>query len=164
AKEINIPMLVGMGIFALLSILLGVLPVYVLPVLDMIAASFIGTGVFSQSGSIGTFWMVSIPSSQGISISTPVILAMLFILMLIPAVILLINRKAGPTYETWGCGQPISTARNEYSANAFSKPVQIWFKGLYRPSIETEATYSSPYLKESFRFESRIEQVFERYL
>ncbi|KPQ41411.1 MAG: Energy-conserving hydrogenase subunit echA [Candidatus Methanoperedens nitroreducens] len=164
AKEVNIPMLAGMGLFALLSILLGILPVYVLPVLDMIAASFIGTGAFGQSISVGTFWMISIPSSRGISISTPVLLAILLILMLIPAIILLINRRAQPIYETWGCGQPISTARNEYSANAFSKPVQMWFKSLYRPARETEATYSSPYLKESFRFESKIEQVFEQYL
>ncbi|CAG1003117.1 MAG: hydrogenase 4 subunit B [Candidatus Methanoperedens sp.] len=165
AKEVNIPMLAAMGIFALLSILLGILPMYVLPALDRIAASFIGTSAFSQSIPVGTFWMVSIPSSHGISISTPVLLAILLILMLIPAIILLINRNTRqPFYETWGCGQPVSTSRNEYSAKAFSKPVQVWFKSLYRPARETEATYSSPYLKESFKFESRIEQVFEQYL
>lgn len=165
AKEVNIPMLAGMGIFALLSILLGILPMYILPVLDRIAASFIGTSAFSQSILVGTFGMISIPSSHGISISTPVLLAILLILMLIPAIILLINRNTlQPIYETWGCGQPVSTSRNEYSAKAFSKPVQVWFKSLYRPARETEATYSSPYLKESFKFESRIEQVFEQYL
>jgi len=33
AKEVNMPMIAGMGILALLSILLGVLPFYILPVL-----------------------------------------------------------------------------------------------------------------------------------
>ena len=65
AKEANTPMLIGMGIFALLSILLGILPIYVLPVLDRIAASFIGTSAFSQSISVGTFGMISIPSCRG---------------------------------------------------------------------------------------------------
>src|SRR5659263_191782 len=108
AKEVNIPMLAGMGIFALLSILLGILPMYVLPALDRIAASFIGTSAFSQSIPVGTFGMISIPSSHGISISTPVLLAILLILMLIPAIILLINKNIRqPIYETWGCGQPV---------------------------------------------------------
>jgi hydrogenase-4 component B len=86
--------------------------------------------------------------------------------MLILSVILfLINRKKQPVYETWGCGQPVSTSRNEYTATAFSKPVQMWFKNLYRPAREIDVTYStSPLLKESFKFESRIEQVIERYL
>ena len=34
---------------------------------------------------------------------------------------------------------------------------------LYRPARETEATYSSsPFLKESFKFESNVEQIFEK--
>jgi hydrogenase-4 component B len=163
AKEVNIPMLVGMGFFALLSILLGILPAFVLPVLDRIVTSFIGTGAFSQSFSFGAFGTISIPSSQAISISTPGLLAILLILIFIPAIILLVNkRNLQPIYETWGCGQPVSTARNEYSATAFSKPVQVWFKGLYRPAREMEVTYSSRYLKESFKFKSGIEQVFEK--
>jgi len=162
AKEVNIPMLAGMGFFALLSIMLGILPAFVLPVLDRIAASIIGIG--RQSFLFGAFGTISIPSSGGISISTPGLLAILLILMLIPAIILFINKRNMPFYETWGCGQPFSTARNEYSATAFSKPVQMWFKGLYRPAREMEVTYSSQYLKESFKFKSGIEQVFEENL
>lgn len=164
AQEVNTPMLAGMGLFAMLAIFLGIFPAYVLPALDKIAESFIGASAYSQSFSFGNFGMITIPSSHAISISTPGILAIIFALMLIPFIILSINKRMPSIYETWGCGQPVSTARNEYSANAFSKPVQIWFKGLYRPARETEATYSSPYLKESFKFESRIEQVLEQYL
>jgi hydrogenase-4 component B len=67
AKEVNIPMLAGMGFLALLSILLGILPAFVLPVLDRIVASFIGTGVFGQSFSFDAFGMIFIPSSGGVS-------------------------------------------------------------------------------------------------
>ncbi|PWB49713.1 MAG: hydrogenase 4 subunit B [Candidatus Methanoperedenaceae archaeon] len=162
AKEVNIPMLAGMGFFALLSIMLGILPAFVLPVLDRIASSFIGTG--GQSFSFGALGTISIPSSFGVAISTPGLLAILLILMFIPAIILFINKRNMPIYETWGCGQPFSTARNEYSATAFSKPVQMWFKGLYRPAREMEVTYSSRYLKESFKFKSGIVQLFEENL
>jgi len=68
-------------------------------------------------------------------------------------------------YETWGCGQPVSTARNEYTATAFSKPIRIWFGNIYRPHREIQTTYAgSPYFKESLRFNSEIEPIFEKYL
>ncbi|MCX9085402.1 MAG: hydrogenase 4 subunit B [Candidatus Methanoperedens sp.] len=162
AKEANTPMLIGMGIFAALSILLGILPFYVLPVLERIAASFTGN---LESFTFGEFATFSIPSGA-ISSSTPVILALMIIFIFIPSIILFLKyRKDQPVYETWGCGQPVSTSRNEYTATAFSKPVLMWFKNIYRPKREIDITYStSPLLKESFKFESRIEQVIEQYL
>jgi hydrogenase-4 component B len=75
------------------------------------------------------------------------------------------NPGAQSVYETWGCGQPTSTARNEYTACAFSKPVQMWFKNIFRPVRELRASYTvSPLIKESFKFEVHIEQIFERYI
>ena len=167
AKEANTPMIIGMGILAALSILLGILPFYVLPVLERIAASFTGNPDSFTFGAFATFAIPSGEISSGmISLSTPVIIAIIIIFMLILSMILfLINRKKQPEYETWGCGQPVSTSRNEYTAAAFSKPVQVWFKNLYRPAREIDVTYStSPLIKESFKFESRIEQVIEQYL
>jgi hydrogenase-4 component B len=162
AKEANTPMLIGMGIFATLSILLGILPFYVLPLLERITASFTGN---LDSFTLRSFATFAIPSST-ISLSTPTILILVFIFMLIlSAIIFLVDRKKQPVYETWGCGQPVSTSRNEYTATAFSKPVLMWFKNLYRPEREIDVTYStSPLLKESFKFESRIEQIIEQYL
>ncbi|MDD5473097.1 MAG: hydrogenase 4 subunit B [Candidatus Methanoperedens sp.] len=165
AVEVNKPMLLGMALFAILSVLLGIFPFYVLPVLDRIVQTFVGVSVFSQSVSFGASGTIAIPATL-ITLSTPALLVLVLIFALIPFICLYIyNRKTPAIYETWGCGQPVSTPRNEYTAQAFSKPVQIWFKNLYRPVTETKATYSpSPFLKESFKFESRIEQVFEQYI
>jgi hydrogenase-4 component B len=153
-----------MGIFALLSILLGILPVYVLPFLDRITKDFTGAGAFDQSFSFGFMGTVGMPSTA-ISMSTPVILLMIFLFISIPSVIWFFKtREKHRVYETWGCGQPISTARNEYTACAFSKPAQIWFKNIFRPARELRASYTvSPLIKESFKFELNIEQIFERY-
>ncbi len=163
AKEANTPMLLGMGIFAVLSILLGILPFYIVPLLDKVALTFIGVSAFSQSFSLGALGTIVLPAK--ITLSTPILLVLLFIFLLVPFLLLQNARKSRVIYETWGCGQPKSTSRNEYSAHAFSKPVEMWFKNIYRPARQTEATYSaSPFLKESFSFESRIEQVFEEYI
>jgi hydrogenase-4 component B len=158
AKEVNTPMLLGMSLFAIMSVLLGILPFQVLPVLGGIVQSFIGSTPVFSLGSFGTF---ALPNQ--ISVSTPVLL-ILMILLLLPIVFLYAYKSRKPAiYETWGCGQPVSTARNEYTGRAFSKPVQMWFKNLFRPVRETEITYSgSLYHKESQRFEMHIEQIFEQ--
>lgn len=165
AKDPNKPMLIGMGIFALLSILLGLLPVYVVTFLDRIVREFAGANVFDQPFSFSLSGAVTMPSTA-MSMSTPAILAaiLLFILILF-ATRFIKNPGAQNVYETWGCGQPTSTARNEYTACAFSKPVQMWFKNIFRPARELRASYTvSPLIKESFKFEVHIEQIFERYI
>lgn len=165
AKDPNKPMLIGMGIFALLSILLGLLPVYVVTFLDRIVRDFAGASVFDQSFSFGISGTLTMPSTA-MSVSTPVILlAILLFILILLAMRFIKNPGAQRVYETWGCGQPISTARNEYTARAFSKPVQMWFKNIFRPVRELRASYTvSPLIKESFKFEVHVEQIFERYI
>ena len=46
---------------------------------------------------------------------------------------------------TWGCGGEL-TARTEYTATAFSKPLMMIFRAVYRPTREVEALAEvSPY-------------------
>jgi hydrogenase-4 component B len=41
----------------------------------------------------------------------------------------------------------------------------MWFKNIFRPARELRASYTvSPLIKESFKFEVHIEQIFERYI
>jgi hydrogenase-4 component B len=160
AKEVNKPMLLGMSLLAIMSVLLGILPFHVLPVLGSIVQTFVGNATVFSFSSFGTF---ALPDR--ISVSTPLLLVMMLLLLLPLVFLYSYNKRKRSLYETWGCGQPISEARNEYTGTAFSKPVQMWFKNLFRPVRETEVTYSgSLYHKESERFEMKIEQVFEQYI
>ena len=165
AKDPNKPMLIGMGIFAILSILLGLLPLYMVTFLDRIVRDFAGASAFGQPFSFGISDILTVPTTA-MSISTPAILAAMLLFILIMLSMRFIQDPAATrVYETWGCGQPVSTARNEYTACAFSKPVQMWFKNIFRPVRELRASYTvSPLIKESFKFEVRVEQIFERYL
>ncbi len=163
AKEVPASMLAGMAILSLMCIALGVLPFYVVRILDSVSAPLVGTSIGSRISfdlSLATF------SYFPASISTTWIALLVFVFLPLPVILyLLINRTASYRYETWGCGQPVSTVRNEYTATAFSKPIRMWLGGIFRPKREIQATYSvSPFFKESFKFESEIEQIFERYL
>ena len=65
---------------------------------------------------------------------------------------------------TWGCGGEL-TARTEYTATAFSKPLMMIFRAVYRPTREVEALAEvSPYFPQEVRYRSEIEPTFERYV
>jgi hydrogenase-4 component B len=65
---------------------------------------------------------------------------------------------------TWGCGGEL-TARTEYTATAFSKPLMMIFRAVYRPmrAVDTLAGVS-PYFPQEVRYRAQIEPTFERYV
>jgi hydrogenase-4 component B len=65
---------------------------------------------------------------------------------------------------TWGCGGQL-TAATEYTATAFSKPLMMIFRAIYRPTREVETlTEVSPYFPREVRYRAAIEPTFERYV
>jgi hydrogenase-4 component B len=65
---------------------------------------------------------------------------------------------------TWGCGGEL-TARTEYTATAFSKPLMMIFRGIYRPTRQVEALAEvSPYFPKEVRYHAEIEPTFERFV
>jgi hydrogenase-4 component B len=65
---------------------------------------------------------------------------------------------------TWGCGGEL-TARTEYTATAFSKPLMMIFRAIYRPTREVEALAEvSPYFPREVRYRATIEPTFELYV
>jgi len=161
AKEVPKSMLFGMAFLSLLCLALGVLPFYFVGILDDITSPLVGTSVISKI----TFDL-SIATGTG-SISTVWLFILLFIFIPITLILAFAagGRTGTKTYETWGCGQPTTNSRNEYTATAFSKPIRMWFVNIYRPHREIHTTYAgSPYFKESFTFETQITPIFEKYL
>jgi len=65
---------------------------------------------------------------------------------------------------TWGCGGQL-TARTEYTATAFSKPLMMIFRAVYRPTRAVHAvTDVSPYFPQEVRYHAEIEPTFERHV
>ena len=65
---------------------------------------------------------------------------------------------------TWGCGGELS-ARTEYTATAFSKPLMMIFAAVYRPTRQVETLAGiSPYFPQEVRYRAAIEPTFERYI
>jgi hydrogenase-4 component B len=72
--------------------------------------------------------------------------------------------KAAPT---WYSGySDITDTKNQYSAAAFSQPIQVVFKILYRTKTRIIKTYYSeanPYIKKSIKVESKTIDIFENF-
>jgi hydrogenase-4 component B len=83
------------------------------------------------------------------------------------AALLLLATRTGQAVRrapTWGCGG-VLTPRTEYTATAFSKPLMMIFRAVYRPTREVEALAKvSPYFPQEIRYHVEIEPTFERYV
>jgi hydrogenase-4 component B len=75
------------------------------------------------------------------------------------------RRHAGSrAAPTWGCGG-VLTSQTEYTATAFSKPLMMIFRAVYRPTRTVESLAErSPYFPSEVRYRAVVEPTFERYV
>jgi hydrogenase-4 component B len=162
AHEAPRVMLVPQAILATLCLLLGLFPGVVLRVLDRVLTSLPGVrqpvavawdGLGMASGG-GVFDRI-VPFVFAITLACVVA-----VLGALAARGRLAPRRA----PTWGCGGELS-ARTEYTATAFSKPVMMIFRAVYRPTRQVESLAEvSPYFPQRVHYHAEIEPTFERYV
>ena len=161
AVECGPVMLVPQAFLALLCIALGLFPGSVVGVLDRVMTSLPGLeprpemarGPLAMASGLASFDAV-VPMMMTGALAGGVILA----------VALAMRRGAVRRVPTWGCGGQL-TPQTEYSATAFSKPLMMIFRAVYRPTREVEALASvSPYYPHEVRYRAEIEPTFERFV
>jgi hydrogenase-4 component B len=165
AREAPAVMLIPQAFLALLCLGLGLFPGGVLHALTGVLASLpllrqpvnLSPDVLqivSGTSSIGSFDHV-VPLLLGAALAAGLSVAA-WVAM----------RKAAEVRRvpTWGCGGEL-TARSEYTATAFSKPLMMIFEAIYRPTRKVEALAKvSPYFPHEVRYRAEIEPTFERYV
>ena len=166
AHEASPTMLTGMALLTALCVFLGLFPGLFLRVFDPITAQLTGQ-VLSERLTTNNGWVLTALSTQAGSISTVGMALMAICLLPIPAVLWWIFARKSLTRvgPTWDCGLRGLTPRMEYTATGFSKPLRMIFRGLFRPRREIQSEFEfSRYFKKAIRFESHIEETFERRL
>jgi hydrogenase-4 component B len=131
AKESPAPMIVGMGMLAVLCVLLGVGAPWVAPILTRVAVSLVpGSALAVVHGAV-----LSSGVATPATVSTPLIALLLLAAPLVPFLIVaamqsgrLGRRHAG---DPWACGYA-QTRRMTVSAEGFTQPVRFMFSPLYR--------------------------------
>jgi hydrogenase-4 component B len=162
ARESEAVMLAPQAFLAALCVALGLFPGLVLKALGRVMASIPGLepgadmakSDLGMASGLGTFDRV-----------VPLIFAAALLASLAAAVLMTVSRGRRVRHvATWGCGGELGP-RTEYTATAFSKPLMMIFRAVYRPMREVEALADvSPYYPREVRYRASIEPTFERYV
>jgi hydrogenase-4 component B len=159
AHESPAIMLVPQGLLAILCVALGLFPGAAAVSLAGVARSL--PGLQPEAAGIG---FGSGLTSGSFDTVVPLTLGLVLLTGLTAATLLTRRRAAARYVPTWGCGGEL-TAQTEYTATAFSKPLVMIFRAVYRPTREVETLADvSPYFPREVRYRAAIEPTFERYV
>jgi hydrogenase-4 component B len=164
ARESPAVMLLPLGVLAALCLMLGLFPGVVFTALGGVTASLpglqsssgIARGALGMAVGVGPFAQVT-PGALALAVlgGLGAAVGMVAVTRVTRAI-----RRA----PTWGCGGSLNP-RTEYTATAFSKPLLMVFREVYRPTRELEALAEvSPYFPQEVRYRVEIEPTFERHL
>jgi hydrogenase-4 component B len=166
AEEVPIAMRIGMGALALLCVILGLTPMFVVPLLDRVTEPLIGVSIGNKILALNG-WALAPVNVEFSSLSTPVLGLLLVVLSMLGLGLAvafggLVKKRY---YKTWGCGINL-TPRMEYTATGFVQPIKRVFSTIYQPTVklETEFLEESRYFAKRRSFEFHIEPVFQKYL
>lgn len=162
AHEAPAVMLVPQALLAVLCVVLGLVPGVVLRVLGRVLTSFPRLQPPANPGWDG----LGMASGGG---AFDHVVPMVFVAALVCGIVVAsaLAMRAGfapRRVPTWGCGGELS-AQTEYTATAFSKPLMMIFRAVYRPTRQVESLADvSPYFPQEVRYHAAIEPTFERYV
>jgi len=162
AHEAPAVMLVPQAFLAVLCVLLGLFPGVVLRVLGPV---MVGLPGLQPAGEMVRGAVMIAPGPDRFDQVSPAALAAV-VLAGVSLAALLGRRAYGGLRRTptWACGGQLD-AQMEYTATAFSKPLMMIFRAVYRPTREVEALAEvSPYFPQEVRFRAEIEPTFERFV
>jgi hydrogenase-4 component B len=153
-------MLVPQALLAAMCLALGLVPGFALAILRGVVASLPGV---RPAPEMVRGWFAIAPGPGHFDHLAPPLLAGAVLLGLALAGVM--SLAAGYTVRrapTWGCGGEL-TARTEYTATAFSKPLMMIFRAVYRPTRHVE-TVGGAHFPREVRYRAEIEPTFERFL
>jgi len=129
ARETPRGMLAGMGVLALLCLVLGVFPSSVIALMAPITQLLVHDALPSATAQ-GWLWLTPV-SAQVASYSAP--LVVLGLVLVFGLGYLLLKRGSEPVRRSdpWDCGFGALTPRMQYTSSAFSQPIRRVFRGVW---------------------------------
>jgi hydrogenase-4 component B len=160
ARESPGLMLVPQGVLASMCVLLGLAPGWVLQILRGVAGSLPGV---RPAPEMVRGWSAIAPGPGHFDHLAPLFVAGAVLSGLALAwVMSQVGGYAVRRVPTWGCGGELS-ARTEYTATAFSKPLMMIFAPVYRATREVR-TVGEAHFPQEVKYHAEIEPTFERFL
>jgi hydrogenase-4 component B len=153
-------MLVPQGVLAGMCILLGLAPGWTLRILQGVAGSL--PGIHPAPEMVRGWYAIAPGPGHFDHLAPPLVAVAVVVGLALAAALSLLAGYAVRRAPTWGCGGEL-TARTEYTATAFSKPLMMIFRAVYRPTRNVE-TVGEAHFPREVKYRAEIEPTFERYL
>ncbi|MBU6402579.1 MAG: hydrogenase 4 subunit B, partial [Verrucomicrobia bacterium] len=163
AHEASPAMLAGMAALTVVCFFLGLFPGPFLTLFDPITTQLTGQAIHERLASGGLVIIALRPGAGSVSTLGMTLLGVCLLPLPLALWALFGHGAITRIGPTWDCGLQGLTPRMEYTATGFSKPLRMIFKALFRPRREVQVEYDySPYFAKTIRFESHIEETFEK--
>ncbi|MBI2187315.1 MAG: hydrogenase 4 subunit B [Acidobacteria bacterium] len=169
ATEAPPSMIAAMAWLAALCVALGVAPGYAMRLLDAPTSALLGgagsSAVVAARGPLVLSVALTPSGIGGTAMSMTMIAALLVALTAIAWVLRRGWRRGSRrTAPTWTCGMSPS-ARFDYTATAFAKPLRLVFAALYHPRRDvTHETSESPYIVRRIHYAGEIVDLAETHI
>jgi len=160
AHESPWSMLVPQAFLAAMCVVLGLFPGFVLEGLRGVCASL--PGVHPSPEMVRSVFAIAPGPGHFDHLAPAPIAAVVFLALGLAGALSLFAGYRVRRAATWGCGGELS-ARTEYTATAFSKPLMMIFRAIYRPTREVQAL-GEAYFTREVTYRAEIEPTFERFV
>jgi hydrogenase-4 component B len=160
AREAPWVMLAPQAFLAAACVALGLFPGVVLQGLSGVAASL--PGVRPTPEMVRGAFVIAPGPGHFDHLAPPLVALAVLLAAGLAAALGLFARYRVRRAPTWGCGGELN-ARTEYTATAFSKPLMMIFRAIYRPTREVQAVGDAHFPSE-VTYRAEIEPTFERFL
>jgi len=140
AREVPVGMLAGMGLLAVLCLLLGVLPSTVIDAMAPITQLLVQASLPTATAQ-GWLWLTPI-APQVASYSAPFVVLAMVLVFGLGYVFLKRGKAPVRRSEPWDCGFGGLTPRMQYTSTAFSQPIRRVFQGVWKVDehLDTETS------------------------
>jgi formate hydrogenlyase subunit 3/multisubunit Na+/H+ antiporter MnhD subunit len=166
AHEVALTMRLGAGVLAALCLVLGLIPMLVLPAIERAAAS---AGRVNATSATRGWISLHLLGLRGVLAPSLLAggLAGAALVVIVVRRIAHRRKKAWPAInpvEPWGSGRRVQTARMQYTATSFAEPLQRVFDDVIRPSRDLDVSHlvESRYYIERIAYRTSNDDVIER--
>jgi hydrogenase-4 component B len=130
----------GMTWLALLCVLFGIFPMWIIEVIDHVTVSLIGVTLAPTAAKTG--WLLITPVSPARASYSPLIFMLVTVLTTVGTYLLVRKyfRRATRRADAWDCGYPLQTSRMQDTAEGFGQPISQ----IFEPAFEIERALPDP--------------------
>lgn len=165
AIEVSHYMQAGAGILALACVVLGVVPLMVLP--SVLAAVGVVAGP-ARHGLFVSGWHIGLVGAHSALAPAGLAGCLVVAIALVAGTRRLVQgrRTAVRPAEAWGCGRAAQTARMQYTARSFAEPLERVFHDVLRPDLDLDVTTvaESRYYVKEITYRAAVDDTVEAHL